>query len=254
MRSVAIGIGIIVIVLLLVFYNVYIGSTTSYEKTINDSLSSLYNAAYSRGYDNVTLLLAERVGSLELLPSCGNISGEISYASESYYRVREALNVYRNLAEGLSKDLGVKIPFLSNDEIDELLEKAGEGKALALGSVCGLVEDYNRLVLSARSVEPGKRDTYTPFYYNFTKFIIDIALIKADPSYKIAYKVVGKVFIKTGLASLILKYGGYSALETAMSLAHWEIRYKIRDIIEQYSENPEILLDRLNSLMEGSLP
>ena len=75
------------------------------------------------------------------------------------------------------------------------------------------------------------------FYGNLTRLVLDIVLIQLDPTYGLAFKIVGKTFTSTGLAHVILEYGGYTALEYYMSLSHWQLRHKIHEIIEENIAN-----------------
>ncbi|ALL00903.1 hypothetical protein Pyrde_0853 [Pyrodictium delaneyi] len=221
----------------------------SYGSALSYYIGSVYSAASRYGYDGVTRVLASGFAGLPLLPEC-SMHDAIAAAGGGYDRVYEVLNEYRNLVEGLEKDLGVRLPYLSYREIRGLMDSAGRGSVEALQTLCGLARDYNGLVRAANLVlmyDSGW--AWSWFYGNLTRLVLDIVLIRLDPTYGLAFKVVGKVFTSTGLARVILEYGGYAALEYSMSLSHWQLRHKIHEIIEENVANPDRIIHSLQEYL-----
>ncbi|NJE47403.1 hypothetical protein E3E35_08325 [Thermococcus sp. GR7] len=216
---------------------------------VQNFTESLNKSVSKYGYDNLTVVLAMQIGNLSKLPECDNISeyGDLMGYHDNVSNLNVLLHEYKNLAEGILKQYEVQLPYLNDKEIDEFIGKVEPSSVENMIMACGLINDYNGLIESARKVELGKRDTYTEFYMRLFIVVLKIVFIKENLTYKVSYKVVGKLFWKTRLFHVIYRYGGVTALKVAMSVTHWEFRGLINKYLDEFGNNPSMVYSLISN-------
>ncbi|MFA4647179.1 hypothetical protein P8X24_08010 [Pyrococcus kukulkanii] len=209
--------------------------------SLQNFTQSLWRSISKYGYDNVTLALATSIASLPLLPECENVSGYRNLATynEEVSNLTVALHKYKNLAEGLSKDYGIELPYLDDREIKKLKNTLKPSQVEDMLMVCSFARDYNRLVKAARRVTPGDKDTYSAFYERLFIVGLELIFMKENVAYKVSYKLVGNILWKTHLFHVIYRYGGSTALKVVMSTMHWEFRGVINKYFEAFGDDPD---------------
>jgi len=213
------------------------------KTSLQNFTQSLWDSISTYGYDNVTIALASSIASLPMLPECGNISGyqNLTTYSEEVSNLTVALHKYKNLAEGLSKDYGIELPYLNDREIRKLKNTLKPSQVEDMLMMCSFARDYNRLIIAAAQVVPGDRDTYSAFYGRLFVVGLELIFMKENVAYKVSYKLVGNLLWKTRLFHVIYRYGGSTALKVVMSTMHWETRGLINRYFEAFGDNPEMV-------------
>ncbi|WP_231856918.1 hypothetical protein [Methanococcus maripaludis] len=195
------------------------------ETKMDDFAESLERWGSSPEFDNFTIKLAKNISKL---PRC-NISipeGVTEYNSR-VSNLTTCLHEYKNLAEGLNKDFNLEMPYADDFQINKFTSAAKTDELDDVLTTILLIDQYNSLIDSAENVVYKNRDSYAKFYTALAVFGVSIILIQENMAYKVSYKIVGTVFIKSGLYKLVSNSG---VLKFAMSITHWEIRDEIGSI------------------------
>ncbi|NJE11461.1 hypothetical protein [Thermococcus sp. MAR1] len=218
--------------------------------SLQNFTQSLWESISTYGYDNVTIVLATSIASLPMLPECGNLSGyqNLTTYSEEVSNLTVALHKYKNLAEGLSKDYGIELPYLNEGEIRRLKNTLKPSQVEDMFMMCSFARDYNRLIIAAGQVVPGDRGTYSAFYERLFVVGLELIFMKENVAYKVSYKLVGNLLWKTRLFHVIYRYGGSTALKVVMSTMHWESRGLINRYFEAFGDNPEMVEELISKV------
>ncbi|WP_297502996.1 hypothetical protein [Thermococcus sp.] len=220
------------------------------EVGLQNFTQSLWESISTYSYDNVTIALAASIASLPILPECGNLSGyqNLTAYSEEVSNLTVALHKYKNLAEGLSKDYGIELPYLNDREIRKLKNALKPSQVEDMFMMCSFARDYNRLIIAAGQVIPGDRDTYSAFYERLFVVGLELIFMKENVAYKVSYKIVGNLLWKTRLFHVIYRYGGSTALKVVMSTMHWESRGLINKYFEAFGDNPKMVEELISNV------
>lgn len=234
---------IALIVLALYFSSFSSASTLKNQNSLLNEINSIYDAARQLGYENITISLARPIAKLNPLNVCPN--------SDHLQSINNAINLtltkYRTTAENLNEQFKINIIIIDYKSVKGLMSKVNMKNITAINVACGLINDFNELILAARQVtENPSNYTYSLFYRNLIKIGIDLLLLEADPTLKMAYKVAGHQLTEKQLFDLILDIGGSKSLKVAASLIYWELKDKIHEIIEQRTQYEEAIEDIIN--------
>ncbi|BAP62887.1 hypothetical protein MMOS7_08010 [Methanococcus maripaludis OS7] len=176
-------------------------------------------------FDNFTIKLAKNISKL---PRCNiGVPGEVTEYNSGVSNLTNCLHEYKNLAEGLNKDFNLEMPYADDFQINKFTSAAKPDELDDVLTTILLIDQYNSLIDSAGDVVYKDKDSYAKFYTALAVFGVSIILIQENMAYKVSYKIVGTVFIKSGLYKLVSNSG---VLKFAMSITHWEIRDEIGSI------------------------
>lgn len=195
------------------------------KNKMNNFAESLDFWMDSPEFDNFTIKLAKNISKL---PRCNiGVPDGVTEYNSGVSNLTTCLHEYKNLAEGLNKDFNLEMPYADDFQINKFTSAAKPDELDDVLSTILLIDQYNSLIDSAENVVYKNKDSYAKFYTALAVFGVSIILIQENMAYKVSYKLVGTVFIKSGLYKLVPNSG---VLKFAMSITHWEIRDEIGSI------------------------
>ena len=175
------------------------------ETKLNNFSEGLERFSGGPEFDDFTIKLAENISKL---PKCNvETPDSLKEYDSKISNITKCLHEYKNLAEGLNKDFDLELPYADDKKISKFVSAAEPDDLKNLLTTLILIEQYNSLIDSAENVEYKNKESYADFYYALLTFGFSIILIQENMAYRVSYKLVGIIFIKTGFYKFFSNFG-----------------------------------------------